>query len=362
MKIEFPLRIDVVRGAGQVGERICAHLGDERAAILLVTGVTYSKRYAAQVCDGIDVTIREAIHLERNHIQDLGPIEAAIVRQGITHIVAIGGGRVCDFAKRLALLSDAKLLTVPTIIANDGLISPISVLKDDGLSVSLPGKMPDAIFIDLALMNVMPKRFFVAAACDLVSNISATNDWSWAADDATVQTGHLAYYLARMAAYGVIDCCTRDTRSERFLRQVIFGQVLSGMAMGLAGSSRPCSGAEHLICHAIDVLGLANGALHGLMVASATRFCLHLQSQLDESVAGFLDRFEIKRGFVGCGELGRHEIENLFAVAKRTRPGRSTILDAFTDEDLARRYFLFCADKELACSRRSQRNLVADGV
>ena len=69
--------------------------------------------------------------------------------------------------------------------------------------------------------------------------------------------------------------------SDGFLTALAEGLVLSGMAMAAAGSSRPSSGADHEIMHAIDALfpGTANhgevagvGALFSAFVRESAVF------------------------------------------------------------------------------------------
>ena len=54
--------------------------------------------------------------------------------------------------------------------------------------------------------------------------------------------------------------------------------ILSGLSMAFSGNSLPCSGAEHLISHALDDMNLI-AAPHGLQVAVATLYCLELRRQ-----------------------------------------------------------------------------------
>ena len=58
---------------------------------------------------------------------------------------------------------------------------------------------------------------------------------------------------------------------------VLEGLVLSGMAMGFAGVSRPASGVEHYISHIWDMRSLERGAagdLHGIQVGIGTIMAL----------------------------------------------------------------------------------------
>jgi len=69
--------------------------------------------------------------------------------------------------------------------------------------------------------------------------------------------------------------------------------VLSGVAMEIAGSSRPASGSEHLISHALDIFGKKPG-VHGLQVGVATYLCALLQNNKAALVRDFL----LDTGFV----------------------------------------------------------------
>src|SRR5438105_15387756 len=60
-----------------------------------------------------------------------------------------------------------------------------------------------------------------------------------------------------------------DPSSPELLETLINGLVLSGVAMEIAGSSRPCSGAEHLFSHALDRIA-ASPAMHGTQVGIGT--------------------------------------------------------------------------------------------
>ena len=52
--------------------------------------------------------------------------------------------------------------------------------------------------------------------------------------------------------------------------------ILSGLAMSVAGSSRPCSGGDHEIMHAIDQL-YPGTASHGELAGVGALFCAYLR-------------------------------------------------------------------------------------
>jgi glycerol-1-phosphate dehydrogenase [NAD(P)+] len=340
MQVDFPLDIDIFDDTDSLAKGFEQRMYGLGNAYMVVTGETKSAEYAERLLTSLlPTTPAYQIALSDNSVSKVYATERDLRREVVPRlIVAIGGGKVADFSKRLAYIANIPLLLIPTIIANDGLISPIAVLHDEGVSVSLPGRMPDTVLIDMQIIGSAPLRYLRSAACDLITNLSATNDWERSADGETGRMHHLALQLSRMAAHKVLDCREWRNDSPTFLRAIVYGQMLSGIAMALAGSSRPCSGSEHLISHALDALSLGADILHGEKVGITSRFCLHLQQSEDPLLETFFKEFGVARSFPGCENFTEMQMVGIFAKAREMRPGRSTILDTFTDEELARRY------------------------
>jgi glycerol-1-phosphate dehydrogenase [NAD(P)+] len=64
--------------------------------------------------------------------------------------------------------------------------------------------------------------------------------------------------------------------------------LLNGISMSICGSSRPASGSEHLISHALDGLS-KRPRLHGLQVGIARYLISLLQSQNSRRIAALFD-------------------------------------------------------------------------
>jgi glycerol-1-phosphate dehydrogenase [NAD(P)+] len=64
--------------------------------------------------------------------------------------------------------------------------------------------------------------------------------------------------------------------------------MLNGIAMEVCGSSRPASGSEHLISHALDATS-ARPRLHGLQVGVASYLVSVLQGEHTERIAQLFD-------------------------------------------------------------------------
>lgn len=345
MQVNFPLDIDTFESTENLSVALHQRLIGFGSSFVLATGRTKSANYAERLLTAGGQTPAYKITLDDNSVSNVYAAERELHNLSPKFLVAVGGGKVADFGKRLAYCANIPLLLIPTIIANDGLISPIAVLQDRGMSISLPGRMPDIVMIDLGLIGRSPPRYLRSAACDLITNLSATNDWERATTGMTGRMHLLALHLARMAAHQILHCSDWRLDSPSFLKTIIYGQMLSGIAMTLAGSSRPCSGSEHLIAHALDAMGLGMDTLHGEKVGIAARFCLHLQQVSEARLETFFDHFQVSKILPGCSGMNEDQMTAIFAQARIMRPGRTTIIDSFTDRMLTQRYIDYIASE-----------------
>jgi glycerol-1-phosphate dehydrogenase [NAD(P)+] len=157
------------------------------------------------------------------------------------------------------------------------------------------------------------------------------DDWVLAAAECGEPVDRMALTVARTAAEALVHQ-PESIESDRFLTVLAEGLVLSGMAMAFAGSSRPSSGGDHEILHAIDQLfpGTAN---HGELAGIGTAFCYHLRAvhlgtgadRLAEIVSCLhRHRLPVVPADVG---LTAEQFAEAVQYAPRTRPGRYTILE-----------------------------------
>jgi glycerol-1-phosphate dehydrogenase [NAD(P)+] len=269
--------------------------------------------------------------------------EVDLVRQqldsggGCDVVVGVGGGQTLDVAKFAAFGAGLPFIAVPTQASHDGMSSPVSVLDgpgDEGRN-SHGARPPAALVVPTHAILQAPKRTLIAGIADLASNVLALADWEWAARFHGDPFDDYAALLARSAAELVVarrDLYTADgSFDEEDIEMLVHGLILSGLAMTLAGSSRPCSGAEHLVSHAFDRLGLGTG-LHGEQVAVGSVLAARFYDG-SERVLDLLRRI----GAPLCpGDLGISRDDALSAVrlVPEVRPGRHSRLSAavLTDE------------------------------
>lgn len=257
-------------------------------------------------------------------------------------MINIGGGRVLDVGKYAATKANINYISVPTAPSNDGICSPIAVLKEsDGTTQSLPVNMPLGILVDTQMLTTAPLSAIRSGIGDLISNFSAIGDWRLSVHDGKDQMDDFAASIAYSAAQLMLESCRIgdiELTNEQFLEKLVHGLILSGIAMNIAGSSRPASGSEHKISHAIDVL-FPGRSEHGLQVAMATVLTSFMRNEPLKELLDFYRRVGLP---ITWQELN-FTIEDMMAVMKRApdmRTERYTILEKMQLNESAMRTLL----------------------
>src|SRR4029077_14283335 len=114
---------------------------------------------------------------------------------------------------------------------------------------------------------------------------------------------------------------------DEFLTVLAESLVLSGMAMTVAGSSRPASGGCREILYAIDQLSPGTGN-HGELAGVGALFCTYLRGEgrLLGLTSTRLARHGLPRTPADLG-LRHAAVTQAVLRAPATRPGRYTILE-----------------------------------
>jgi glycerol-1-phosphate dehydrogenase [NAD(P)+] len=261
-----------------------------------------------------------------------GSVEAATalanrLREGFYDaLVGIGGGRTIDVAKHAASLSGLPVVTVATSLAHDGIASPVASLEEGGRKTSYGVQMPIAVVVDLDYVRRSAPALRRSGIGDAVSNLSAIADWQLAERTRGEPVDGVAVTFARVAATAVLHH-DGGIDDDPFLIALAEALVLSGLAMATAGSSRPCSGGEHEILHAIDHL-YPETASHGELAGAASLFTCFLREQheLEREIAACLARHGLPRTPTDLG-LTEDQFTNAVVSAPATRPDRYTILE-----------------------------------
>ena len=275
--------------------------------------------------------IREAVpsaqvfRVEGGSIETAQTLIAGLRSTFFDAVVGIGGGKTLDVAKYAASMVGLPYVAVATNLSNDGLASPVASLESYGRKGSFGVHIPIAVFVDLNLVRESPVRHTRSGTGDVISNLNAIADWDLARRERGESWDGLAVTFARTAAEAVID--RQDALdSDTYLTALAEALFLSGMAMSVAGSSRPCSGGCHEIGHAIDAL-YPDAGLHGEVVAIGAMFASYLR---DDPLLPAVDRCLRRHGVPRLpGDIGLSAEQFAAAVveAPNTRPDRYTILE-----------------------------------
>ena len=284
MKIDTQIRVpSLVRIKPGALKRLGVYLKRE--------GFDYVLVLTSPLPDAVSTVAREALAqaaiqtpawlvVDGNRFEDVIALFAGLPKK-VSAIVGIGGGKALDSAKYLAFLARLPFLAVPTSLSNDGFCSPQSSLTLEGKRKSMPASLPQGVVIDVDVALNAPKVLWLSGVGDLASKFTAVTDWKLAFHNTGEPVNDLAALLSDATVYQFLAAPTFDAAGTAQLGTAL---MLNGIAMEICGSSRPASGSEHLISHALDASS-ARPRLHGLQVGVASYIASRLQGKLSEAIA-----------------------------------------------------------------------------
>ena len=326
-----PLTIDI--GAGTVAG-LAPLLADRRISagghVAVVVGPGLGEEIAEELRGTLDNA--ELWSTEAGGVEDATKL-ARRLREGFYDaLVGIGGGRTLDVAKYAASLSGLPMVAVATSLAHDGLASPVASLEDHGRKGSYGVQMPIAVMVDLDYVRRSDPALRRGGVGDVVSNLSAIADWRLAERVRGETVDGVAVTFARTAATSIVHRLD-GIDDDEFLIALAEALVLSGLAMATAGSSRPCSGGDHEILHAIDHL-FPGTAGHGELAGAASLFTAYLRGEegLASGIGTCLARHGLPRTPADLG-LSEEQFAQAVVHAPLTRPDRYTILEHLELDD-----------------------------
>ncbi|HKE67425.1 MAG TPA: iron-containing alcohol dehydrogenase family protein [Micromonosporaceae bacterium] len=325
-----PLTIEISRGALGRLDAVVADgriSGRGRVAVVLGTGI------GPDLVDQVSKSLPAADLLSI----DAGTYDSAIAlaerlkAPEYDAVVGVGGGKIIDTVKYAASQRGMSMVAVATSLAHDGLASPVSTLAHLGGYPSYGVHIPIAVVVDLDIVARSPAYQIRSGIGDELSNLSACADWELSHAITGEPIDGLALSLARTGAEAVLDHPGTITDVD-FLATLARSLVLGGVAMAVAGSSRPCSGACHEITHALTARH-PDAASHGVSAGLGALFAMFLRTRVDTAhgptfrrMASALGRHGVPRRPADIG-LTATEFADVVAFAPATRPGRYTILE-----------------------------------
>ncbi len=326
MVAELPLIVEISESARKVAGNVLKEL--EVSSAVLLTGRKSYELVGAKIEERISDFISSRFFIEKSGMEEVRRIEMGITYTDIDCVVGIGGGKVLDVAKVLASEMNIALINIPTVASHDGIASPVASFKENGKPVSISTKPPTAVLADLVILRHSPVRLLRSGFGDLISNITAVKDWKLAKEKKNEVFNEVAASMAVMPANLMLS--SEGLNLKENVEMLVRGLILSGVAIAIAGSSRPASGAEHKFSHALDYLGYGNGT-HGEQVGIGTIIMEYLHEKQYgvgdwEKVRQSLEKIQAPTMAKEIG-LTREEVIEALMYAKNIRKKRYTILE-----------------------------------
>jgi len=293
--------------------------------VSLVSGNNVKKIVQSKIESSLSASkIQMVWHLaETNDKRSIKKIEQNVGKSKSELIVGVGGGRSVDIAKIIGFNLDLPFVSIPTSASHDGIASPFVSIKGNKPH-SLVATAPLGVFVDVDIIKKAPKKLLASGCGDLIAKITAVRDWQLGRDKTGEYYGRYSADLALMSAKILMEHSSRFSKKGLDVREVVEALISAGVASCIAGSSRPCSGAEHLFSHAVDKLEPGIG-LHGEKCGIGAIMIAKLQGQDWRKIVKTLKSVGAPTTAKEIG-LKSEVLAKALTIAQSLRPERYTIL------------------------------------
>ena len=302
-EIELPAKVIVGSGALQRLPQLLGYFAYEK--VVLLTGPNVGQLIGFSVAnvlstEGFEVQTKI---VEKADSENVNEVQQIVASTKPDVIVAVGGGKVIDVAKYVAHQLNLRFISVPTAVSHDGIASPAVSLKDvNGYPVSKFAKPPIAVIADIEVIARSPRRLIASGFGDIIGKFTSVRDAILARKIKGEYVGDYSLALARMSAVMVAKNAESIAKQEPEGISILVEAAIScGVAMAIAGSSRPCSGSEHSFSHALDIVYPEKRSLHGEQVGVGTIMMAYLHGLSWKKIKRLL---KIVGAPTNCEELG----------------------------------------------------------
>ena len=339
--VEVPRQIVYGERAVEKLPEVCRRLGIQ--SVVIATGPTSTREIAKKKViplleSDFEVEIVILGQIDYQQLEDLA--ESSKPKPGTRNaVIAIGGGKTFDPVKVATSWANTQYISVPTSSAHDGFASPyinyrlrhmITEVHNAKRGPDYISHSPLAIIGDVEIIKNQPRRMLTSGVGDCLSKFVALKDWDLAhrirGEPYDPYGATYALMSAQMVEKNVTVIQNGAEEGHKIVLKALGG---CGVAMSIAGSSRPASGSEHLISHTLDLMSLKNGikynATHGEHVGVASILSMYLLGgDRWEEIKGILEAVGAPTSFKDLG-LDSETVLSTILMAHTIRP-RYTIL------------------------------------
>jgi len=324
--MQLPREVIVGKGTLQRVPEVAKRLGLRGKALVMSDSICYNIAGKA-VSDfltesGLSV---DFLLVKTMTTRDVLDIEDQIKELKPQVLFGVGGGTIIDAAKISSGSQNIPFISVPTTVSHDGIASPLASIKGSDKPYSILAQAPLAIIADTDVIAQAPWRFVISGCGDVIAKFTAVKDWKLAHEEQNEYYGEYAASLALMSAKLVMENAELIVyRKNEGLHVLLEALISCGVAMSIAGSSRPCSGSEHLFSHALDMIN-SHHAMHGEQCGVGSILSAYLYRANWQRIRNTLKQIGAP---TTANELGVKDVDVVKAleVAAKIRPERYTIL------------------------------------
>ncbi len=207
----------------------------------------------------------------------------------IDGVISLGTGSLNDICRVVAHETKKRFCIFATAPSMDGFASDTAPIIENNFKNSWQAEQPEIILADTKILAASPVELKAAGFGDMVAKYIGILDWRIAN---MLIDEYYCPEVAEITMQGlmkVISLADRVTEEdEETAGGIMEGLVLSGLGMKLATSSRPASGAEHVVSHYWECYKLARGQwpeYHGKKVGVATVLINRIYRNIAQRIA-----------------------------------------------------------------------------
>ncbi len=254
-----------------------------------------SDRPAMHAAAGITDVLRKAGFTVTEHVWDkmiyarieqVREVEALLADKD--GVLAVGTGSVNDICRVASFRTGKQFAIFATAPSMDGFASDSAPIIENNFKTSIPCEQPAVILADTKILAAAPAELKAAGLGDMVAKYIGIADWQIA--NVLIDEYYcpaIANVTMQGTARVVEQYAAVQANDEQAAGAIMEGLILSGLGMKLAASSRPASGAEHVVSHYWECHKLARGiwpGYHGDKVGVATLLILRAYRNIAERV------------------------------------------------------------------------------
>lgn len=219
-------------------------------------------------------------------------LASSMLHENNSILIAVGSGTIHDITRYIAWKNNISFISVPTAASVDGFVSTVAAMTWYGFKKTLTAVAPICVVADTDIFSKAPYRLTASGISDLLGKHTAIADWKIA----HLVTGeYICDNVCELENQALNTVCNNLTSIKNGdkdgYEQLMYGLILSGLAMQMIGNSRPASGAEHHFSHLWEMeiinsyLPYYHGEKVGVGLAIATKVYHETKDQIRKGIS-----------------------------------------------------------------------------